>query len=124
MFKLGPRQQKLVDALKSGKYAKTCGVLQDGDSFCCLGVASKIAQEDNITVIVDGDGNLCGNMLVPEVRDYFGFHNTSGVDPNRDFTALWEINDWAETFRPVIDAIETNPERYLRNQHNVLCNSY
>ncbi len=34
--------QKLVNALRSGKYTQGRKALQDGDKFCCLGVACKV----------------------------------------------------------------------------------
>ncbi len=34
--------QKWIDALRSGEYIQTHGLLQDKDGYCCLGVACKL----------------------------------------------------------------------------------
>lgn len=36
-----------VDALRSGKYEQTTGVLQDSKGYCCLGVACKVNTKNN-----------------------------------------------------------------------------
>lgn len=44
--------QKWVDALRSGEYQQTRGVLESATGFCCLGVACKV--------------------LIPEAKQYWG----------------------------------------------------
>lgn len=72
------RVQQLVDALRSGDYSQTRGVLQRLDgSNCCLGVACRVA---GIEAKLDPfykkqvlfDSNL---TILPEtVRKYYGFN--------------------------------------------------
>lgn len=102
---LGPRQQKLVDALKSGEYEKATGFLQVGNKFCCLGVATKIAEEDGIPVKKNNNGELKGCVLDHAIRDYFSFYSLDGRDISCS-DPLWGINDEHDTFKEVIEAIE------------------
>lgn len=44
--KLGPKQQAWMDALKSGEYKKTKGVLHTENGFCCLGVACDLRDRE------------------------------------------------------------------------------
>lgn len=42
-FKLGPNQERWLEALESGKYLQGYGMLRDRDvGFCCLGVANEV----------------------------------------------------------------------------------
>jgi hypothetical protein len=45
---LGPKQKAWVDALRSGEWKQTTGVLQAPrqESYCCLGVACKVAEPE------------------------------------------------------------------------------
>lgn len=52
--KLGPNQQKFVDALKSGEYEQVTQVLHIKDKgFCCLGVACKVFIGDPDSYVED-----------------------------------------------------------------------
>lgn len=46
-MKLGPNQQKWIDALKSGDYKQTKSALQNKDGYCCLGLACIMVSECN-----------------------------------------------------------------------------
>jgi hypothetical protein len=41
-------KQRWINALESGEYPQTTGVLKDENGFCCLGVLCEIAVEDNV----------------------------------------------------------------------------
>lgn len=103
---LGPRQQKLVDALKSGKFKKCCGALQKGDSYCCLGVATKLAEDDGIKISFKDGNCYTDNVLEPSVQEYYKFYSNGGKKDDGSKT-LWLTNDHNSTFEEVIKDIES-----------------
>ena len=90
--------QKLVDALRSGEYRQTGGMLRRGDSFCCLGVACDIS---GLGQWKDYDGRAIGNTYYEYVYDIPG----SGDDRSHMGTAVLptEVRDW-------LGVNEVNPE--------------
>lgn len=60
---LGPNQQKWINALKSGEYEQCDGSLEDSNGYCCLGVACKVAEENNIEIYYDDNGEIIGGTL-------------------------------------------------------------
>jgi hypothetical protein len=120
----------LLDALKSGEYQKTAGLLKrhnDDDTvgYCCLGVLSDVANKQGVCGEfkrgTDGAGYLESWYDLPEeVNDGFETYvsyNTaflpnsvaewSGLDSDIQKT-LANINDGSSDFGPVIEYIETN----------------
>lgn len=120
----------LLDALKSGEYEKTVGLLKRHNNdntvgYCCLGVLSDVANKQGVCGefqrAVDGAGYVENWYNLPEeVNDGFETYvswNTaflpnsvaewSGLDSNTQ-TTLANINDESEDFGPVIEYIETN----------------
>lgn len=68
-------RQLWVTALESGKYKQATDNLQENNnSFCCLGVACKVAEKHGIIVHKDYFGELTGSTLdaQPEVREWLG----------------------------------------------------
>jgi len=67
-----------VEALESGEFSKTTGVLHDEYGYCCLGVACVKAIENGVELYVEGeredgwsyDGE--GGSLPPKVMDWLG----------------------------------------------------
>lgn len=105
---LGPRQQKLVDTLRSGKYEQGRGMLQSGtNKFCCLGVACDLAAKDGVNVGYQV-GRLIGVTLSQQapVKEYYGFaDSTGGYDPE---CSLASKNDRGVPFPEIADIIEQN----------------
>lgn len=68
---------KWIEALRSGKYSQTTDTLQDGDGFCCLGVACKV--------------------LIPKKKQFTDSHGElQGIYPKKQFHSpnwLKNIND-------------------------------
>lgn len=113
----------LLDALKSGEYEKTVGVLKRHNDdntvgYCCLGVLTDVAHEKGICA---GFVRSLDGYDVPEEVNY-GFETYvrrstaflpnsvakwSGLDSDTQ-TTLANINDESEDFGPVIEYIETN----------------
>lgn len=46
---------KWLEALRSGKYQQTTGVLRRGDSYCCLGVLCDLSVEGSWSTLPEGD---------------------------------------------------------------------
>jgi hypothetical protein len=101
-MKLGPNQQKWVDALRSGKYEQGfSGLYTSGSRYCCLGVA---CVESGIT----GD-DLAGGTLscYPKVREWLSITTDVGyVEENN----LAEINDSGTSFEKIANIIEKNSD--------------
>lgn len=120
----------LLDALKSGEYEKTVGLLKRHNNdntvgYCCLGVLSDVANKQGVCGkfqrATDGAGYIESWYNLPEeVNDGFETYvsnNTaflpnsvakwSGLDSDTQ-TTLANINDNSEDFGPVIEYIETN----------------
>jgi hypothetical protein len=113
---LNPNAQKLVDALRSGKYEQTTGCLRSEDSFCCLGVACDLAAED-VDGGWDGDwfdagsGNRTDSVLSPVVCEWIGFRYVDGeYYIGREQVNLSGQNDRGKTFAEIADIIESEPK--------------
>lgn len=53
-YKPNEAEQKLIDALRSGKYAQTSGVLRDSRGYCCLGVVCDVYNPNRWNLPLDG----------------------------------------------------------------------
>jgi hypothetical protein len=111
-MKLGPTQQKWVDALRSGGYKQTDGCLINYDehgnaSYCCLGVA------DNLFKLTpDSNENLYGsnyNEILGLRTENGGFSHLIPVD-EYGYTELTQMNDDGVPFSKIADFIEANVE--------------
>jgi hypothetical protein len=115
--KLGPRQQKLVDALRSGKYKQGNRRLRDGDCFCCLGVACDISglsewrQVLQYTCYVENPA-----FLPPCVMNHYGFYTIGGgfQEPHKEFRSLVGLNDAGMPFAEIADIIENDPANFFK----------
>lgn len=101
-----------VDALRSGEYEQTTGVLTRVDdngerSHCCLGVLTELAIENGVdipTKVEDGCviyGEDWFGMTPTEVQEWASFHSTL---PNG--MHLPTLNDQGATFAEIADLIE------------------
>lgn len=96
---LGPKQQKWVDALRSGKYPQTYGYLHDEHGYCCLGVADEVLG-------LKTENKTCLEGTFQEI----GLNCHSGsfiLDNTRCY--LTDVNDDGATFEQIADFIEANP---------------
>ena len=104
-MKLGPNQQKLVNALRSGKYKQAFGTLQDGTHLCAVGVACVEAEAAGVTVQRDEDGTLSAPILQGRTALHFGIGY---------FSSIIELNDRDRfPFVHIADELETNPHIYF-----------
>ena len=131
---LNANAQKWVDALRSGKYTQTRGVLRNDEGnepkFCCLGVACDLyAKETN----VDGwqkietgvntlyrfvsEGSSSEAALPRPVAEWLGLNSVEGeFDPELaglKVSTLIALNDDCNmryNFKKIADIIESQPE--------------
>lgn len=47
-------KRRWVEALRSGDYQQTTGVLKDEYGYCCLGVLCELARQDGVVDLFDG----------------------------------------------------------------------
>lgn len=109
---LGPRQREWVEALRSGKWRQAKGVLKNGDSFCCLGVACEISGLGEWKVPEEEDREKylgAATVLPEEVMDFFSFKDEFGSHENLD-SSLTRDNDSGKSFSEIADIIEENAE--------------
>lgn len=105
---LGPNQLKWVEALESGEWKQCRALLQNGDRYCCLGVASVLAGAR----IKNGQ-----ELASPDVVDWLNIRGRSGVIAGRDFLdciSLAAVNDAGHTFRVIASFIRANPACVFR----------
>lgn len=117
-----------IDALRSGKYEQTQGVLnrvEARDDFpagmCCLGVACdvsgigawKIARQCPDTMLYRTPAEVSHNMLPRAVEAWLGLGSLGGVPPvgAESGRSLWQLNDYdGFSFSQIADVIEANWE--------------
>lgn len=116
-------QKLLVEALNSGKYKQTTGVLRRLDvngnpiGHCCLGVACDVYHEitgkgqwDDQYFLVENHSN--STSLPPAVMEWFGFTDRNPLIPKhipenpRGFGSLIFANDNGLNFEDISKIIE------------------
>jgi len=126
--------ERLLDALKSGKYAHGIGRLRTGDQYCCLGVMCDLVKPDGWinalepmaprwwTFQLDGQDSDVTTYPLEETTKLFGLLTRQGmlrgsrgsvvfVVNGVCRTSLAEVNDTETSFRAVILILE----KYLEN---------
>ena len=100
--------EKLVKALRSGKYTQTMYKLKGDTSFCCLGVACDIYSKDTGKANWDNRHFLGVTDIMPdEVAEWFGFYSRNGL---YEKGSLVKLNDGGESFETIASLIESEPE--------------
>lgn len=119
-MKLGPNQQKWIEALRSREFDQGEGSLQKGDRFCCLGVACVIASQNDIPIATDENGEIVGDTLEIQdsVQDWLKLRDPEGHSKEKVFgrhevRALASLNDLGMSFLNLADVIEQNPEEFF-----------
>lgn len=113
--KLGLNQASFVAALRSGKYGQCKWSLNNGESFCALGLAAHITGCEWVPGLdtfgearlglIDKDGSF-RSAILPEAYDKLYALNLWG-------SMLHELNDCGFTFPQIADAIEADPGRFF-----------
>lgn len=80
-MKLGPNQLTWIKSLESGEFTQGRGRLQEGDTYCCLGVACIVAGRLGVEIDTEPDGSLRGGELddYPDVRKWLALPSVCGV---------------------------------------------
>ncbi len=107
-------KSRWIEALKSGTYPKTRGVLWrdkpnlvDPEGYCCLGVLCSISgagefmqRKGDIPLFLDAESGETADAALPrQMRERMGI-------PTSIENLLMTANDTADTFAPVIELIE------------------
>jgi len=116
-----PMEQKLVEALRSGRWEQADGQLRFGDKYCCLGVACAISgvgsfgpglsvDRDTFVTTDMQDRRETASAILPErVKKLLGWSADTGLVTIRDRSgrkpALTELNDEGFTFPQIADII-------------------
>ena len=111
------------ESLASGNYAKGQDALRQGDEYCCLGLASELLSigSEIIDVHQSKDGvyhyDYSCATAPHYVVDGLGLNNAVGA-PNAglNIKPLAYINDTSDTFKPVLEAIQTG--NYYKDLNN------
>jgi hypothetical protein len=105
-----------VKELREGGHKQTTdGVLQNSDSFCCLGVACLVYERETGNKLPrDCEGNL-GNTVLDDsfdvVRTWLGLKTCKGCGTvKEEYVNLAAINDGGMSFSKIADIIESEPE--------------
>lgn len=108
------RRKAFTDALRSGEFSQTKGVLQDSRGYCCLGVACVVYEK-----VTGGDlnrgiyGKLLAGTLPRVVEEFYGFNTDVGQHWNKygEVCTLSTLNDVRGfTFDQIADVVDSNPE--------------
>ena len=101
-------QKKWVAALRSGEFKQGKHALQDGDCYCCLGVAC-VVYEREVEKLPNGIRGLILDDEREAVREWLGLECDAG-QYSKAAPALTEHNDGGMTFAEIADLIESEPE--------------
>jgi hypothetical protein len=93
-----------LKALESGEFKQTTGWLQDGDSYCCLGVACRVS---GIKHRIRG----CTLDAHPGVQTWLGLRDCFGSPTVGQ--PLVNLNDRGTTFKEIAQTVRANPENYF-----------
>ena len=108
-------RRKWVEALRSGEYRQTSGVLRDRDGFCCLGVLCDLSKTGE-WVKDGGDWRYEGlhssdvATLPKPVQQLVGLRTNFGRINGSQGHNLSEMNDIEYSFASIADVIEAEPE--------------
>lgn len=90
-------KQPWVDALRSGEYLQTTGVLHNEHGYCCLGVLRDVCAKAGVLINADEDSEL---LDIHTACDLLGLDNSTQ-------DGLAAMNDARRSFAEIADHIET-----------------
>ena len=102
-------KQMWIEALRSGEYKQTSGLLRDENGHCCLGVLCDIhAKETNNVWDIHNRYFLHDETLPEIVQHWAGIDSSMGnIDvPYLNALTLAELNDDGCSFEFIADVIE------------------
>lgn len=112
---------KWLKALRSGYYKQGKGHLNDGDAFCCLGVACELyRREHSLEMSMDGEGIVSYDgekfLLPHKVMEWLELSTPEGDWLGDEFAcdSLADLNDSGLSFEDIAKVIEAAPEGLFR----------
>lgn len=123
-MELGPNQEKVLQALESGKYIQGKGglVTQNIDGtigYCCLGVFCEElvpeARQDHVYLNKSYSGYYNEYIVCPlEVVEILKLRDTLGSpESGIDEYKLWQLNDNGRSHKEIAQIIRANPSNYF-----------
>ncbi len=114
-----------VEALRSGEYKQTSTRLErlgTVNSYCCLGVACKVAEKEGIKLEFNSIGELAGAGLENQtaVMKWLKITNPDGYYSNRKQSLMNDNDSQGKTFPEIADIIEANASE-LFEQEEIQC---
>lgn len=103
---LTANQEKWLKALESDEFSQTKGRLQCDDSYCCLGVACRVAGVKGPLL----DATLTGH---PDVMSFLRLTTVCGFSKNHTLHSLTYMNDEGKTFKEIAAVVRAYPEAYF-----------
>lgn len=100
---------KWVKALRSGKYLQGKERLQNGDTYCCLGVLCAIAPKG--LAFIESDNTILGHTLLNQckVLKWAGLKSGKGYYKDGSYSLVGD-NDRGKSFEKIANIIEQNIE--------------
>ena len=114
---LNDNAKKWVEALRSGQYRQGKGVLNNRDTYCCLGVACEVAVKNKVLDVQYEDYPNFNykvydgykTQLPPSVMEWLGVRTPMGAY-KKPYTSLAILNDYDNyTFDMIANVIESEP---------------
>jgi hypothetical protein len=111
---LTANQEKWLQALESGEFKQGEGRLQEDDSYCCLGVACRVAG-------VQGDLKGASLTTYPDVIEAMGLTESYGCPiitfvNGQKLYSLTHMNDGlGKSFKEIAAHLRKYPEAYFVN---------
>ena len=107
---LTTNQKLWVDALRSGDYQQATNTLESnrGGSFCCLGVACRVAEKHGVKIHVTTEGTIEGDSLEdqPEVKEWLGIKHDCGQYDSVGESLTYDNDTLGLNFKELADTIE------------------
>lgn len=92
-----PAVLKWIEALRSGKYNQSCGLLHNNGALCCLGVAGRVFGFEDLE---HADTSEVSNFLVPNL----GFEKLTDSRWYETFVVANDVDHWS--FDQIADWLE------------------
>jgi hypothetical protein len=102
-------KEKWIAALRSGKFKQGSGYLQDGDEYCCLGVACRIAHPkmDIQKLCLIGVDDF-GESKIKKIKVPSIIKGGDTPSENKIVSRLTKMNDKGKSFKTIANYIEKN----------------
>ena len=124
MKKLTEPQKAWIAALRSGKYQQGKSRLQYYKTFCCLGVACLVYEQETGNTL-ERSSLPYGDELYGEnlnryrvVKQWLNLRSSIGKALNGDNKSLIQLNDTDNSFTDIANILEKQPELYFIQEND------